>query len=76
MITRGQRKTHKWMAAITAFVLKIIDQGQAEDSKAMMSFVDILVTLQSEGFKIMAAVDWNAVSDSVSWIEFSEGLTE
>jgi serine/threonine protein kinase len=62
--------------SVPAFILKIIEQKQSEDSKAMMSFVDIFEILQGERFRIMAGVDSKEVSNFVSWIEFSERLTE
>jgi serine/threonine protein kinase len=62
--------------SIPAFVLKMIEQRQSSDSKAIMSFVEIFDTLKGKKFQIREAVDSNEGSDFVSWIELSERLTE
>jgi serine/threonine protein kinase len=62
--------------SVPAFVLKMIEIGQSLDSNTMLSFVDIFETLKDNVFQIIEGVDSNAVSDFVSWIEFSEALTE
>jgi hypothetical protein len=62
--------------SVPAFVLRIIEKGQSSDSKAMLSFVDIIKTLKRHDFRILEGVDTKEVSTFVSWIEVSEALTE
>jgi serine/threonine protein kinase len=62
--------------SIPTFVLKMIEEGQSEDSKVKMSFVDIFETLKAKDFRILKGVDSNEVSNFVSSIELSERLTE
>jgi serine/threonine protein kinase len=62
--------------SVPGFVMEIIERGQSLDSNAKLSFVDIFETLESAKFKIQEGVDWKEVSNFVSWIEFSERLTE
>jgi serine/threonine protein kinase len=61
---------------VPAFVLKMIERGQSFDCNAKLSFVDIFETLKDNDFRILAGVDSKEVSNFVSWIEFSETLTE
>jgi hypothetical protein len=57
------------------FVLNIIERGQSLDSHATLSFVDIFEALKDNGFRILAGVDSEEVSNFVRWVEFSEALT-
>jgi hypothetical protein len=62
--------------SLPPFVLNIIERGQSLDSHAKLSFVDIFETLKGNDFRILEGVDSKEVSNFVSWIEFSEALTE
>jgi hypothetical protein len=61
---------------VPEFVMNLIERGQSIDSRATLSFVDIFEILKAKGFRILDGVDSNEVSNFVSWIEFSERLTE
>jgi hypothetical protein len=58
------------------FVLDMIERGLSSDSNAKPSFVNLPETLKDNGFRILEGVDSKEVSNFVSWIEFSEALTE
>jgi serine/threonine protein kinase len=62
--------------SVPEFVLNIIKRGQSLDSNAKLSFVGIFETLKDNDFRILEGVDSKEVWNFVSWIEFSEGLTE
>jgi hypothetical protein len=62
--------------SVPIFVLNIIERGQSLDSNAKLSFIDIFETLKDNDFRILEGVDSKEVSNFVSWIEFSEALTE
>jgi serine/threonine protein kinase len=55
--------------SIPAFILKMIDKGQASDSNAKLSFVGIFEILKDNNFRILEGVDPKEVSNFVSWIE-------
>jgi hypothetical protein len=61
---------------VPSFISRIIERGQSADLKSTESFADILRTLKENDFKIMEGVDSQEVSNFVSWIEWSETLTE
>jgi serine/threonine protein kinase len=62
--------------SVPGFVLEMIERGQSLDPNATLSFVDIFETLKNNDFEILQGVDSTEVSKFVSWIEFSEALTE
>jgi serine/threonine protein kinase len=62
--------------SVPAFVLKMIERGQSSASKTKLSFVDIFEILKVNKFRILEGVDSKDVSNFVSWIEFTEALTE
>jgi serine/threonine protein kinase len=62
--------------SVPTFVLSLIEGVQSLDSNATLSFVDIFETLKAHDFRILEGVDSKEVSTLVSWIEFSEILTE
>jgi hypothetical protein len=62
--------------SVPGFVMKLIESGQSLDPNATLSFVDIFETLKDHDFRILEGVDSKEVSNFVSWIEFSEALTE
>jgi serine/threonine protein kinase len=62
--------------SVPAFVIEMIERGQSFNSNAKLSFMDILRTLKNNEFRILEGVDSKEVSSFVSWIEFSEALTE
>jgi serine/threonine protein kinase len=62
--------------SVPAFVLEMIERGMSLDSNATLSFVDIFETLKDKYFGILEDVDLTEVSNFVSWIEFTEVLTE
>jgi serine/threonine protein kinase len=62
--------------SVPAFVLKMIERGQSLDANAKLSFMDIFKTLKDNEFRMLEGVDLKEVSNFVSWIEFSETLTE
>jgi hypothetical protein len=61
---------------VPSFVLEMIERGQSSDLKSVESFWDILKTLTQNDFKIMENIDIAQVRNFVSWIEWSEMLTE
>jgi hypothetical protein len=62
--------------SVPAFVLEMIERGQSLDPNAMLSFVDIFEIMKVNDFRILEGVDSTEVSNFVSWIEFSEALTQ
>jgi serine/threonine protein kinase len=62
--------------SVPKFVLEMIERGQCSDPNAKLSFVDIFEILKDNDFGILEGVDSKAVSNFVSWIEFTEALTE
>jgi serine/threonine protein kinase len=76
IVIGGSSEESRSSQSILPFVLKMIEEGQSEDSKVKVSFVDIFETLKTEGFELLEGVDSNEVSNFVSWIELSEELTE
>jgi hypothetical protein len=62
--------------SVPVFVWNLIERGQSLDSNATLSFADIFETLKDNDFRILEGVDSKEVSNFVSWIEFSETLTE
>jgi hypothetical protein len=62
--------------SVPSFVLTLIEQRPSSDFRETLSFVDIFETLKVNDFQILEGVDWTEVSKIVSWIEFSEALTE
>jgi hypothetical protein len=76
IVIGGSSEESRTSQSDPAFVLKMIEQGQSSDSKAIVSFVQIFETLKGAKFKILEGVDSEEVSKFVSWIELSERLTE
>jgi hypothetical protein len=76
IVIGGSSEERRNSQCIPVFVLKMVEQGQSSDSKAIVSFAEIFDTLKGEKFKILKEVDSNEVFNFVSWIEFSERLTE
>jgi serine/threonine protein kinase len=62
--------------SVPVVVLEMIARGQCLGSNAKLSFLDIFTTLKDNGFRILEGFDSKEVSNFVSWIEFSEGLTK
>jgi hypothetical protein len=62
--------------SVPGFVLDMIERGEFLDSNAKLSFVDIFETLKNNDFRILDGVDSTEVSSFVSWIEFTERLTD
>jgi hypothetical protein len=58
-----------------AFILTLVERGRSLDSNAKLLFVDIFETLKNSDVRILEGVDSTEVSNSASWIEFSEALT-
>jgi hypothetical protein len=54
----------------------MIEIGQSLDADAKLSFMDIFKTLKDNEFRILEGFDSKEISNFVSWIEFSETLTE
>jgi hypothetical protein len=54
----------------------MIERGTSLDSGPKLSFVEIFETLKENDFRILEGVDSKAISNFVSWIEFTEALAE
>jgi serine/threonine protein kinase len=63
-------------ATVPAFVSRMIEDGRSPESARRLSFAEIVAQLKANGFKIMAGVDSDEVSEFVNRVESSEHAGE
>jgi serine/threonine protein kinase len=76
IVIENSAKESRCSLLVPEFVLEMIERGQSLGSTAKLSFVDIFEILKDNNFRILEGVDSEEVSNFVSWIEFTEALTE